>query len=108
VYGLVAFMVAQRGREMGIRAALGAGRARLVGVVLLDGLRVSAVGLVVGSVLGRALGRMLRSQLYGLSYADPQTYGMVALGLAVLAAIASLHPAVRASGADPVRVLQTE
>ncbi len=108
LYGLVAFMVAQREREMGIRAALGAGRGRLVRLVLLDGLRVSAIGLVVGSVLGLALGRILQSRLYGLSYADPRTYGMVALGLAVLAAIASLHPAVRASGADPVRVLHSE
>jgi ABC-type antimicrobial peptide transport system permease subunit len=108
VYALSSFIADQRSREMGIRAALGAGRERLLGVVLWDGVKVSAAGLTVGAAVALVVARLFRSQLFGISYADPATYLAVGAALLVLALAASARPAVRASGADPAVVLRDE
>ena len=108
VYALVSFLSAQRARELGIRAALGASRDRLVRLVLFDGVRASAWGLLVGVGAGLALARVFASQLYGLSSVEPTTYLVVALGLIVVALLASLRPALLASRSDPALVLREE
>jgi putative ABC transport system permease protein len=108
VYGLVAFLSEQRGRELGIRAAIGAGRGRLVRLVVWDGIRVSAVGLAVGAASALVFARLLASQLHGTSWMNPTTYLAVAAGLLAISVAAALRPALRASRADPVVVLREE
>ncbi len=108
VYGVVAFVAATRGPEFGIRVALGAARADVVGLVLRQGLWLVVSGLLLGTGLCLALGRGIAGMLYGISATDPLVYaGSAAVLLAAgLAAIAI--PAFRATQVDPVTVLRSE
>jgi predicted permease len=108
IYGVVAYGVAQRRRELGVRMALGASGPRVVRLVLGHGLRLTAVGIVVGSLLALGVGRLLASQLFGLNPADPLTFGSLILLLAAVAAAASILPARRAARVEPVVVLKGE
>jgi len=108
LYGLLAFVVSRRRREIGIRMALGATKARVRSMILRDGMKPVAVGLGIGFGAAMILGRLLGSLLYGVSPLDPLTYGAIALLLSAVAAAASAVPARRAVSGDPVEVLRTE
>jgi len=108
IYGLVAFAVSQRTRELGVRIALGATRARIRRDVVADGLRPTTIGLVVGIVAALGLGRLAASMLYGISPSDPVTLVTVLLLFLSVAAVASYLPARRASRTDPMGALRAE
>jgi predicted permease len=106
LYGLLAFVVSRRRRELGIRMALGATAQRVRAMILKDGMKPVMAGLVIGFVGAMAVGRLLRSLLYGVSPLDPLTYVAIAGLLASVGVAASLGPARKAVGADPVEVLR--
>ncbi|HET8697758.1 MAG TPA: FtsX-like permease family protein, partial [Gammaproteobacteria bacterium] len=108
IYGVVAYVVAQRAREIGIRSALGAAPRELERMFVLHGLRLSALGAAVGLVAAVALGRVLSSLLFGVSPMDPVAYaGALGVTLAA-AALASYVPARRAAAIDPMETLRAE
>jgi putative ABC transport system permease protein len=106
IYGMMAGLVAERTRELGLRAAVGATAGQIVGLVLRFGARVTGIGLAVG-VAGAVIGtRLMRAMLYGVSHLDVVTYGAVVVVLAVMATIACALPALRAARIDPARALR--
>ncbi len=108
IYGVMAYAVAQRTREIGVRIALGAG-AREVCLLLLGGaLATTAAGVAVGTALALGLGRGLQALLYGTASHDPAVFLAAALILAGVALLASLVPTLRALRIDPVRALRAE
>jgi putative ABC transport system permease protein len=108
VYGVVAYQVAQRARELGVRLALGARPADVRALVLGDGARLAAAGLGLGLVLTLAVTRVLGAVLYGVSATDPGVLGLAAAALATATLAASWLPARRAAGADPAAALRAE
>jgi putative ABC transport system permease protein len=108
IYGVVAYLVAQRGREMGIRMALGAQRRDVLKLVMAEGLRLAIAGVVLGAAAGIATTRWLRSELYETSATDPLTFVLAAVVLTGVALLATLLPARRATAVDPARTLQAE
>lgn len=108
VYGILAFQVARRTHEIGIRVALGASTAHVTRSVLRHGLLLVGGGLVIGVPCALAATGALRSQLYSIESTDPVTYGVVALCFLLIGALACLVPARRALRVDPVRALQAE
>jgi predicted permease len=108
LYGVIAYMVAQRTREIGIRVALGATGASIVRLVLGQGLLLAGIGVVVGLIGALALSRALTGLLYGVSAQDPLVYAGVSLLLLLVAAAASAVPALRAAAVDPVTALRLE
>ncbi|MCG8468745.1 MAG: ABC transporter permease [Gemmatimonadetes bacterium] len=106
VYGVMAFSVGERRREIGVRMALGASGGRVRKDVVFGGLRMSIVGVAVGLV-GAVIGsRALSAMVFGISTQDPWTYGVVALLVLAVALAASYVPALRASRIDPTHVLR--
>jgi len=108
IYGVMAYSVAQRQRELGIRVALGADRPTLVQLVLKEGLRLAAVGVVVGLALAVLAAQLLEGMLYNVSSIDPIAFGAVPLMLLFVAAVAVYVPARRASRVEPMRVLKVD
>jgi predicted permease len=108
IYGVLAFAVAQRTREIGVRMALGAREADVLGMVVREGLTVTAAGLAVGIVGALALTRVLAALLYATSTSDPMTFAVVAVALGAVATVASWLPARRAARVDPVVALRDE
>ena len=108
LYGSIAFAVARRRRELGVRSALGAGFADIVYLVLAGGLKHVVAGLVIGAVAAHAASGLLAARLYGIEGDDPRTYAVVALVLGVVALVASAVPAVRAARTDPALALRYE
>jgi putative ABC transport system permease protein len=108
VYGVVAYAVAQRTREIGLRVALGATRGGVMRLVVGQGLRVVGAGAAVGVLGAFALTRVLASQLYGVSPTDVPTFVGVPLLLVAVAAAASAAPARRAARVDPQTALREE
>jgi putative ABC transport system permease protein len=108
LYGTIAYTVSQRDREFGIRMALGAGPRDLLRLVVRQGLSLAALGIGIGLAAALALSRVLSSLLYGVSTADPLTYGAIVLAVGALALLASFVPALRASRLHPARVLRSE
>jgi ABC-type antimicrobial peptide transport system permease subunit len=108
VYGVISYSVAQRTREMGIRAALGASKPRLLRLVLNRGAWLTAAGLAIGIAGALALTRLLGNLLYDVSPRDPATMTAVAVMLAVVAGLASYVPARRATTIDPMVALRYE
>jgi predicted permease len=108
IYGTLSYLGRLRQREVGVRLALGALRSNIVGRFLLQGLRAAGVGCAAGLVLAAAFSHFLGSMLYGVSTVDPATYTGVVLLILLVAAIASLAPAVRAARVEPVVVLREE
>jgi predicted permease len=108
IYGVMAYLVTQRTREMGIRLALGAKRGDVFTLVLRDAARYVVPGLAIGAVAAIALSRLLRSQLFGVGPTDPLTLGGVAVLFAAIAFLASWIPAHRAARTDPVEALRFE
>ena len=108
IYGIIAYTVAQRLHEMGIRMALGASRFDLIRLVLAQSLRTALTGIFVGLVGAAFLTRFLSSLLFSVRAGDPLTFGLVALGLIVIAMLASYVPARRATSVDPMNALRVE
>jgi ABC-type antimicrobial peptide transport system permease subunit len=108
LYGVLAYSTAQRTREIGIRMALGSSRFGISRLVLVDVLRLAGVGIVVAIPCSVVLGKLLRSQLFGVSSADPLTLGAVVLLIAVVALVAAIVPARRATAVDPTTALRAE
>ena len=108
LYGVIAYSVGRRTREIGIRMAVGAGRGRIVWMVLGQGFRLAAIGSLAGTVAALAGARVLTSLLYGISPFDPAAYGIACAVLLTVACLANLAPAVVASRIDPLRALRRE
>jgi len=108
VYGVLAYSVNQRVRDIGIRMALGAERGRMVRTVLGRGLIMAAVGLAIGGAIAIAFGRTAQSLVYGVQATDPFTLASVALLVIAAVLAASYLPARRAASLNPVDVLRSE
>lgn len=108
IYGTVAYSVAQRTQEIGIRVALGATSREILGLVLYGALKPVAAGLAVGVVASLALTRALDRLVFGISTTDPMTFISLPLLLAVVAFIAGLLPAMRATRVDPLEALRVD
>jgi ABC-type antimicrobial peptide transport system permease subunit len=108
LYGVIAYSVSQRTREIGIRVALGAGRRHVLRLVLNEGMLVISAGLAIGLVASSLLTRFLASLLFGVSPTDPLTFACVAFLLAVVALAACYVPARRAIRVDPMVALKYE
>jgi predicted permease len=108
IYGVLASTVAERVREIGVRAALGASRANILALIVRQGMTLTALGLVIG--LGGAMlaSRAVATLLFGVSRLDPVTYAGVAALLLCVSAIACLVPARRAASIDPMQALRSE
>jgi predicted permease len=108
IYGVVAYVVAQRTREIGIRAALGAEPQQLARMFLKQGLALSCVGAVAGLVAAGALGRLMSSLLFGVSSLDPLAYVAALAATITAATLAAYLPARRAAKIDPMNTLRAE
>ena len=108
IYGVLAYTVAQRTQEIGIRMALGAGAGTVVRDVIRRGLLLAGVGLVVGAAASVAAGRLVESQLFGVSPTDPATLGIVTLLVTLATLAASYVPACRATRVAPIDALRCE
>jgi putative ABC transport system permease protein len=106
IYGVISYGVAQRTQELGVRAALGAQQHRIVLMVLSDGARMAVAGIVVGAGVALLASRTLEPLVYGVATRDPLLYGGVALALTIVAALACVIPARRASRVDPLVALR--
>lgn len=108
VYGVVAFAVQQRTKEIGVRMALGAGQRRIVREVLRSGLMLALPGIVIGAVVALGLGHVMRFLLLGVSPSDPVALVAVGLLLSGVIVVATLVPARRAATVEPVEALKSE
>jgi putative ABC transport system permease protein len=107
IYGVMAYVVSQRTSEIGVRMALGATSREVFRLILGDGLRLTAVGIVIGAGGSVAVGRWLKSLLYGVGSGDGPTMAATAALLFAVATLACLLPARRAMRVDPMAALRT-
>jgi putative ABC transport system permease protein len=108
LYGVLAYGVAERTHEIGIRMALGAERQRVLALILRQGLTLAAAGIAIGLPASLLVGRALRSSLFGVTAADPATLALIPLGLLAVALLAAWLPARRATRVDPMVALRNE
>lgn len=108
IYGMLAYDVTQRTREIGIRGAIGATRGQIVGLILKQGMWKAGMGLLIGLVAAFYLTGFMRSLLFAVKSSDPLIYGAVAVTLLLVALLASWLPARRAARIDPIVALRTE
>ena len=108
IYGLVAFSLAQRTREMGLRIALGARRGQVLGAAMRRGLVATGAGIAVGLGVSLAAARLLRGQLYGIGPNDAVTYVVVVAALFVTSVVAAYLPARRATRIAPAEALRQD
>jgi putative ABC transport system permease protein len=108
LYGLLAYSVSRRARELGIRMALGAQRRRVIAMVLAGAVRLVSIGVLLGLPAAWAISRWVESMLFGLDPADPATMGGAILLLTAAALVAAYVPARRAARADPLAALRHE
>jgi putative ABC transport system permease protein len=106
IYGVVAYAVTQRTAEFGIRAALGSTPRGILWLVVRNGLVLGAIGAAAGTLLSVAAGRLIAGQLFGISAVDPSTLCATAVALVIVAALASVIPALAATRIDPIRALR--
>ena len=108
LYGVIAYSVTQRTQEIGIRMAIGAQRADVLQLILVDGLKLVALGVALGLAGALALTRVLHSLLFGVTAHDPLVFAVNAALLLAVATIACLLPALRATRVDPMVALRSE
>ncbi len=108
LFGVMAYSVAQRTQEIGVRMAMGARPATIIGMVLTEGMRLVLIGLAAGVAAAIGLTRFLATQLYGVKPTDGLTFATVAVALIATALAASFLPARRASRIQPVTALRWE
>ena len=108
IYGLLAYWVGQRTREIGVRAALGANRRQLMGLVVGQGLLLAAIGVVAGGVAAAVLGRFVETQLYAVQPLDIVSFAATAGVMIATAFVASVVPALRTLRIDPINALRGE
>jgi predicted permease len=108
VYGVLAYSVAQRTKEIGVRLALGARAGQVLALVMRQGLTLTAAGLAIGFVTAAAGRKSIEAMLFGITPLDPPTFAAVAVGLAIVAAAASYIPARSATRVDPAVTLRDE
>jgi len=108
IYGVLAYFVAQRTREIGVRVALGAKTRDVLMMVMKQGMALTSFGIVIGLIGGLALTRMMKSLLFGVSATDPVTYAVIALLLIAVALLACWIPARRATKVDPMVALRCD
>jgi ABC-type antimicrobial peptide transport system permease subunit len=108
IYGVLSGSVTERMRELGVRAALGASRRAILGLILRQGMALTAIGIGIGLGGAAAASQAIHSMLYGISRFDPLTYGGVIAVLAVVSGIACWVPAWRASRVDPSITFRAE
>src|SRR5262249_48663465 len=108
IYGVLAYFVAERMREVGVRVALGAPTRDVMKVVMNQGMTLTLFGIGIGLISGFALARLMKSLLFGVSASDPLTFAAVAALLASVALLACYIPARRATKVDPVVALRCE
>jgi predicted permease len=107
VYSVVSYLVTQRTREIGVRVALGAQHGQVLSLIVGEGLRLAAMGLVLGVIGSMLLARTLRGLVYGVSPTDPAAFASVVALLAIVAVVAAWVPARRAARVDPMQVLRS-
>jgi ABC-type antimicrobial peptide transport system permease subunit len=108
LYGVVAYSTGQRTKEIGIRMALGSSRWRVSQLVFSDVLRLAGLGIVVGLPVAMVLARLLRSQLFGVTPADPYVLVAAVGMIATVAVVAAMLPARKAASVEPSEVLRAE
>ncbi|QHS52825.1 ABC transporter permease [Edaphobacter sp. 12200R-103] len=108
LYGVIAFLVAQRTQEIGVRMALGAARGDILRLVMGRSLRLIVAGVIAGLLAALAVSKILTSMLFGVGSRDPMTYSLATLSLVVVALAATLVPARSASRVDPAEALRNE
>jgi putative ABC transport system permease protein len=108
LYGVVAYSVSRRTREVGIHIAIGATRGQVLWMILSQGARLALVGIALGGVGAVFAGRLLESLLYGVSGTDPLAFGISAAILLAVALVANAVPARAATRIDPLRALRAE
>lgn len=108
IYGVIAYSVAQRTQEIGVRMALGANRSKVLNLIVGQGSRLAVIGIVLGLAASFALSSVLQKMLYGITTSDTITFASAALVLGAVAILASLIPALRAARIDPVIALRQE
>ena len=108
IYGVLAYSVEARTREMGVRVALGASRASILALVLREGLMLAGIGLVLGLAGALALTRTMRTLVYQVSTVDPATFAVIAAVAATVSLAACLIPAWRAVRVDPILALRAD
>jgi ABC-type antimicrobial peptide transport system permease subunit len=108
IYGVIAYSVSQRTREIGIRMALGAQRQTLIAMFVRHGLLLASIGIACGLVASFAVMRLMSSLLFNVSPLDPVTYAAVTIGVVVTAYLACYLPSRRAATIDPVDALRAE
>jgi len=108
VYGVLSYSVSQRVQEIGVRVALGAERRHVMRLIVGDGLRLAAGGIVFGLIGAFFAWRAISSELYNVTPTDPASFAAVALFLTLVAALASYFPARRAMAVDPIVALRNE
>jgi putative ABC transport system permease protein len=108
IYGVISYLVSQRTQEIGIRLALGAGRADVLRLILTQGTKMAGLGVLIGVAASLALTRLMAKMLYGVSPSDPLTFFAVAAILTLVALAASYIPARRAMRVDPIVALRYE
>jgi ABC-type antimicrobial peptide transport system permease subunit len=108
IYGVLAYSVATRTQEIGVRMALGAQRSQVLALILRKGIVLTAIGVTLGVVGAAGAARYLQSMLFGIEPLDPLTFVTVALGFTAVAAAASYLPARHAARVEPVVALRSE
>ncbi|MGN6592619.1 MAG: FtsX-like permease family protein, partial [Terriglobales bacterium] len=108
LYGVLAYAVAQRRRELGVRIALGAAPAGLMRAVVRQGLGLAGAGTLLGLIAAGFAARLLASLLYGVQPGDPATFAAVALAMPAIAGVASALPARTAARVSPLEALRAE